>query len=176
MGSCCLSWNRAARTVSPKLLCAQMFSRSYLEGYHWQAAGRCGHWTGTLTSRWCSVPVGQKGQMFPMAHSRYLPSEALLCRGLALLFLALFNSAEDDKMDQEAGQQASVRSAICSQYAYLGLPNTQYKIRHPWRDLVAWRYEPEAVWDALAISSGIQQPGQEGAGLLWCPPALCGCL
>lgn len=97
IGSCCLSLKKAARKLSPKLLSGQMFNGSFLEGYHWWAAGRRRHWTenhqcSPLTATpyccWGGSQQERKDRCFPVAHRTYLLSEGLHCRGLTLLLLA----------------------------------------------------------------------------------------
>lgn len=65
---------------------------------------------------------------------------------------------QDSRLQSQVLSAASMPIWACPMHS----SNTQ----HPWRDLVAWRQEPEAVWGALGISSGIQQPGQKGAGVM----------
>lgn len=87
MWSCCLSQKRALRNPP----CAQMINGLF--------------WRGIISKRLADVPWGlgptsmapspfpgydllSKDRCFPTVHTRDLPSEGLLCRGLALLLLA----------------------------------------------------------------------------------------
>lgn len=79
---------KALRNPSP---CAQMFNGFFqwsiiskrLANVSWGLGP-----SSTAPSHFPSVDLLSKDRCFPMIHSRDLPSEGLLCRGLALLLLA----------------------------------------------------------------------------------------
>lgn len=62
--------------------------------------------------------------MFPDGSQQVSALRRAALQGAGTTVVSPDLSGEGNKKDQEAGQQASVRSAVCSHYAYLGLPNT----------------------------------------------------
>lgn len=154
-----------------------MFNRYFLEGYRWQASGRRGHQTGTLMPDWCWAQKKIKGKCFTMAQSRYLLSEGLLCRGASATVVGPDLTVVKVTKRKEAGQQASVTSAICSQHVYFNLPST-------------WFHNMPSLVGSGCLKIGAQDCFRCPGYLIWylattpegswssvsCLPALCGCL
>lgn len=132
MWSCCPSQKRAARRLSPNLLCAQMFNRSLLERYHWQADGRCVHWTGTyqcspLTSQWCWVPAGKKGRVsqwltaaLRRATLSWGAGTAVVSPDLAVVKVTKSIRGQNSKLQLEVLSAASMPQHMISKYDILG--------------------------------------------------------
>lgn len=145
--SCCLSQKKAARKLSPKLLHAQMFNGSFLEGYHWQAGGRLGHWTENQQPPHCKtplvlgwVPAGEKRQTFPNGSRQVSALRRATLQGadtaIVSLDLTVVKATKRTRRQDSRLQLEALPVAIMTIWA---CPTQEFKIWHPWWELVAWR-------------------------------------